>query len=323
MTAPNSDAPVGVFDSGVGRADRRPRDHRPAARREHDLFRRHRQRASTVRQAAGRSAHGCAGHHGRPGGPWRQGSGDRLQPASSACLRDARERFDVPVVEVICRRPACRGHHPHRPHRRDRNPGDHHPGRIRTPRGSGRHRDHHRWPAHVSSTSSNAVSPAAGRCSAWPGLPSKPLQRAGVDTLVLGCTHYPLLSGLIQLAMGEQVTLVSSAEETARICCACSPSAICCAVVRRTVNDPAPQRRFGLPAIRRRSWPGGPLPQFYDPRVSPLQRRIGTPGESFSANLRSFQCGNGHGTVVTVRITVLGCSGSVVGPDSPARPGTC
>ena len=44
----------------------------------------------------------------------------------------------------------------------------------------------------------------------------EPLQRAGVDTLVLGCTHYPLLSGLIQLAMGEAVALVSSAEETAK-----------------------------------------------------------------------------------------------------------
>jgi glutamate racemase len=44
----------------------------------------------------------------------------------------------------------------------------------------------------------------------------QPLQRAGVDTLVLGCTHYPLLSGLISLVMGESVTLVSSAEETAK-----------------------------------------------------------------------------------------------------------
>ena len=42
------------------------------------------------------------------------------------------------------------------------------------------------------------------------------MQRADVDTLVLGCTHYPLLSGLIQLAMGDTVTLVSSAEETAK-----------------------------------------------------------------------------------------------------------
>ncbi len=43
-----------------------------------------------------------------------------------------------------------------------------------------------------------------------------PLQQAGVDTLVLGCTHYPHLSGVIQLAMGDDVTLVSSAEETAK-----------------------------------------------------------------------------------------------------------
>ncbi len=42
-----------------------------------------------------------------------------------------------------------------------------------------------------------------------------PLKHAGVDTLVLGCTHYPLLSAAIQYVMGEDVTLVSSAEETA------------------------------------------------------------------------------------------------------------
>jgi glutamate racemase len=44
----------------------------------------------------------------------------------------------------------------------------------------------------------------------------EPLQRAGVDTLVLGCTHYPMLAGLIGLVMGDDVTLVSSADETAR-----------------------------------------------------------------------------------------------------------
>ena len=42
-----------------------------------------------------------------------------------------------------------------------------------------------------------------------------PLKNAGVDTLVLGCTHYPLMSAAIQYVMGEDVTLVSSAEETA------------------------------------------------------------------------------------------------------------
>lgn len=43
-----------------------------------------------------------------------------------------------------------------------------------------------------------------------------PLRAAGVDTVVLGCTHYPLLSGVVQLAVGADVTLVSSAEETAK-----------------------------------------------------------------------------------------------------------
>ncbi|XCB31075.1 glutamate racemase [Arcanobacterium hippocoleae] len=43
-----------------------------------------------------------------------------------------------------------------------------------------------------------------------------PLKRAGVDTVVLGCTHYPLLTGVISYVMGEEVTLVSSAEETAK-----------------------------------------------------------------------------------------------------------
>ena len=43
-----------------------------------------------------------------------------------------------------------------------------------------------------------------------------PLKERQVDTLVLGCTHYPLLTGVISYVMGEEVTLVSSAEETAK-----------------------------------------------------------------------------------------------------------
>ena len=43
----------------------------------------------------------------------------------------------------------------------------------------------------------------------------QPLKDAGVDTLILGCTHYPLLSGVIQYVMGEDVVLISSAEATA------------------------------------------------------------------------------------------------------------
>jgi glutamate racemase len=38
----------------------------------------------------------------------------------------------------------------------------------------------------------------------------------GIDTLILGCTHYPLLSGLLQMELGPDVVLVSSAEETAK-----------------------------------------------------------------------------------------------------------
>jgi len=41
------------------------------------------------------------------------------------------------------------------------------------------------------------------------------LKNKGIDTLVLGCTHYPLLKGIIQKVMGESVRLIDSAEETA------------------------------------------------------------------------------------------------------------
>ncbi len=43
-----------------------------------------------------------------------------------------------------------------------------------------------------------------------------PLKRVGVDTLVLGCTHFPLLHAAIGQAIGPSVRLISSAEETAR-----------------------------------------------------------------------------------------------------------
>ena len=44
----------------------------------------------------------------------------------------------------------------------------------------------------------------------------KPMIDADIDTLVLGCTHYPLLTGVISYVMGNDVSLVSSAEETAK-----------------------------------------------------------------------------------------------------------
>ena len=43
-----------------------------------------------------------------------------------------------------------------------------------------------------------------------------PLMRDGIDSLILGCTHYPLLSDTIAKVAGEDITLISSAEETAR-----------------------------------------------------------------------------------------------------------
>ena len=43
-----------------------------------------------------------------------------------------------------------------------------------------------------------------------------PLKEAGVDTLILGCTHYPLLTATIQHVMGPDVLLVSSADEVAK-----------------------------------------------------------------------------------------------------------
>jgi glutamate racemase len=43
-----------------------------------------------------------------------------------------------------------------------------------------------------------------------------PLKDAGVDTVILGCTHYPLVRPIFQRVFGREVTLVFSAEETAR-----------------------------------------------------------------------------------------------------------
>jgi glutamate racemase len=44
-----------------------------------------------------------------------------------------------------------------------------------------------------------------------------PLIDAGIDTLVLGCTHYPILRGTIEKVVGERVRIVDSAETTAAV----------------------------------------------------------------------------------------------------------
>jgi glutamate racemase len=45
---------------------------------------------------------------------------------------------------------------------------------------------------------------------------AEPLKQAGVDTVILGCTHYPLIRPMLQRIFGRGVTLITSAEEIAR-----------------------------------------------------------------------------------------------------------
>lgn len=65
-----------------------------------------------------------------------------------------------------------------------------------------------------------------------------PLKQSGVDTLVLGCTHYPLLQKTISRVMGENVKLVSSALEMAK-------------VVKQTIGDNNMQRDEQLKPVYR------------------------------------------------------------------------
>lgn len=137
--------------------------------------------------------------------------------ASSACLRDARERYDVPVIEVIL--PAVR-----------RAVATTRSGRIGVIGTQATITSHAYQDAFAAARDVEITAVACPRFVDFVerGVTSgrqvlglaegylEPLQHADVDTLVLGCTHYPLLSGLIQLAMGDHVSLVSSAEETAK-----------------------------------------------------------------------------------------------------------
>ena len=137
--------------------------------------------------------------------------------ASAAMLRDARERYDVPVVEVIL--PATR-----RAVRATRN------GRIgvictRATAESQAYDDAFAAAPHVTLTTracprfvefvEEGVT-GGDELLAVAHEYLDPLAGAGVDTLVLGCTHYPLLTGVISYVMGDDVTLVSSAEECAK-----------------------------------------------------------------------------------------------------------
>ena len=137
--------------------------------------------------------------------------------ASSAMLRDARERYSVPVIEVI--QPAVR--------RAVSASKTGHIGVIGTNAtiDSGAYLDAFAAAPHLEITSQacpkfvDYVERGETSGSEITNIAKeylKPLQEKKIDTLVLGCTHYPLLTGVISYVMGNDVTLVSSAEETAK-----------------------------------------------------------------------------------------------------------
>lgn len=210
------DAPIGVFDSGVGglTVARAITDQLPAERLHY----------------VGDTAHGPYGpltvaqvrRHALQVADDLVDAGVKMlvvacNTASAACLVDARERYDVPVVEVV--RPAVR-----------RAVGTTRSGRVgiigtRATIASRAYED-----AFAAAPDVRVTGVACPRFVDFVergttsgrqilGLAQsylEPLQRAGVDTLVLGCTHYPLLTGVLQIVMGDGVSLVSSAEETAK-----------------------------------------------------------------------------------------------------------
>lgn len=137
--------------------------------------------------------------------------------ATAAFLHDARERYDIPVIEVI--QPAVR-----RAIATTRNNKIGVIGTEGTVK-SGAYQD--LFSIHPGLEVTAQACPEfvpfveQGKTSGREVLDVArgyvaPLREADVDTLVLGCTHYPLLSGVIQLAIGDEVALVSSAEETSK-----------------------------------------------------------------------------------------------------------
>ena len=79
-----------------------------------------------------------------------------------------------------------------------------------------------------------------------------PLKQEGVDTVILGCTHYPLIRHVLERAFGRDVTLVFSAEETAReVAETLARKGIACVREREggcrflTTGDPELFRRMG------------------------------------------------------------------------------
>lgn len=214
-----SDAPIGIFDSGVGGLT--------VARAIMDMM------PQEAIHYVGDTAHGPYGP--LPISEVRTHALDIMDAlvedgvkllviacntASAAVLRDARERFSrergVPVVEVIV--PAVR-----RAAATTKNGRVGVIGTVATIT-SGAYDD-----ALAAAPAVTVTSQACPRfvtfveqgVTSGPELIAvareylEPLHEADVDTLILGCTHYPMLQGAISYVMGEGVTLVDSATETA------------------------------------------------------------------------------------------------------------
>jgi glutamate racemase len=137
--------------------------------------------------------------------------------ASAAMLRDARERYDLPIVEVI--KPATR--------RAARATAAGRVGLIATHATvtSRAYEDAFAAAPHIELTSvacPRFVEFVESGLTKGPELLAaartylQPIVEADCDTLILGCTHYPLLTGVISYVVGDGVTLVSSADETAK-----------------------------------------------------------------------------------------------------------
>lgn len=137
--------------------------------------------------------------------------------ASSAVLRDARERYDIPVTEVIL--PAAA-----------RAVAASRSGRVgvictQATATSGAYDDAFAAAPQITLTTSACprfVDYVEAGITGGRELITlaeeylAPIQEAGCDTLILGCTHYPLLTGVISYVLGQGVTLVSSADECAK-----------------------------------------------------------------------------------------------------------
>lgn len=137
--------------------------------------------------------------------------------ASAAVLADARERYDVPVVEVI--RPAVR-----KAMAVTRNGSIGVISTVATHQSQAYVDSFVAAPPHVqvhSQPCPRFVELVEAGITSGPEVVRvareylAPLQDRGIDTLILGCTHYPLLAGALSYVLGEEVTLVSSAAATA------------------------------------------------------------------------------------------------------------